>query len=44
MVFPQLGHIDRGWTIDFEMGSRYMQTFKKLPIKVPKIKANICGR
>jgi hypothetical protein len=35
----QLGQIERGGSvIDFEVGSRYMQTFKKLPMHMPNMK------
>jgi hypothetical protein len=38
MRLLQLGHIERGgFAIDFEIGSLYMQTFKKLPTHMPKI-------
>ena len=39
MWLLQFGQIERGGsTIDFEAGSLYMQTFKKLPMHMPKMK------
>ena len=39
---PQFGHAERGGLeIDFEVGSLYMHTFKKLPMHMPKIKTAI---
>jgi IS1 family transposase len=39
MAALQCGQTERlGFIIDFEEGSRYMQTFKKLPMHMPKIK------
>jgi hypothetical protein len=38
----QLGQIERGGSaIDFEAGSRYMQTFKKLPMHMPNMKMKL---
>lgn len=35
----QLGQIEcEGFAIDFEVGSLYIQTFKKLPMHIPNMK------
>ena len=42
MWSSQLGQIERrGSTIDLEAGSLYIQTFKKLPMHIPKMKIRI---
>jgi hypothetical protein len=39
MGLLQVGQVERGGSaIDFEVGSRYMQTFKKLPMHMPNMK------
>lgn len=39
MGLLQLGQIERGGSaMDFEVCSRYMQTFKKLPMHMPNMK------
>ena len=39
--FPQCGQWEGGNTMDSSRGSRYMQTFKKLPTIAPRKNVNI---
>jgi hypothetical protein len=44
MAVPHPGQEEGGWTIDLPAGSLKMQTFRKLPIQMPKMKAVTSSR